>query len=71
MAKYKITRTRRVTIMTAEDLPVQGHRVYFTEASTGMSDYVEIPDAEYSGEKVKVLVSAQADRIVEVFSLED
>ncbi len=71
MADYKITRTRRVTIMTPEDLPVQGHRVYFTETTTGMSDFVEVPDAEYDDVKVKELVSAQADKIVAVFGLTD
>lgn len=56
--EYRIGRRVRTNFLDRSGLSVDGYRVYY-EMSDGMTDYVEIPKAQFSAGVVKEAIEEQ------------
>jgi len=49
-------KTERVTILGADGAPMPGMRVWFEIPGAGVVDYVEVPENEFSPERVRGMI---------------
>jgi len=60
--EYEIVMVERVTFLDARNNPVDGYRITFQIADTGITDWVDVPERLYEREYVEQQIVAKLER---------